>query len=48
MDLKLLNDKKTSWVFRVIRWLVWLFSPKYQLEGTENLPDEPCVIVGKR
>ena len=46
MDLKLLNDKKTSWVFRVIRWLVWLFSPKYQLEGTENLPDEPCVIVG--
>ena len=46
MNLKLLNDKKTSWVFRVIRWLVWLFSPKYQLEGTENLPDEPCVIVG--
>ena len=46
MDLKLLNDKKTSWVFRVIRWLVWLFSPKYQLEGTENLPEEPCVIVG--
>ena len=30
----------------MIRWLVWLFSPKYRLEGTENLPDEACVIVG--
>ena len=46
MKLERLNDKKTTWVYRVIRWLVWLFSPKYQLEGTENLPDEPCVIVG--
>ncbi len=41
-----LNDKKTSWIYRVIRWLVWLFSPKYRLEGKENLPDEPCVFVG--
>jgi hypothetical protein len=30
----------------VIRWLVWLFSPKFRVEGLENLPDEPCVIVG--
>jgi len=40
------NDKKTTWYYRVIRWLVWVFSPKYRLEGTENLPQEPCVIVG--
>ena len=46
MNLKQLNDKKTTWIYRVIRWLIWLFSPKYQLEGTENLPNEPCVIVG--
>ena len=41
-----LNDKKTSRIFRIIRWFVWLLSPKYRLEGTENLPEEPCVIVG--
>ncbi len=41
-----MDDKKTSRIYRVIRWLVWFFSPKYRLEGTENLPDEPCVFVG--
>ncbi len=41
-----MEEKKTSWIYKVIRWLVWLFSPRYQIEGTENLPDEPCVIVG--
>ncbi len=41
-----LNDKKTSWIFRVIRWLAWFFSPKYTISGMENLPDGPCVIVG--
>ena len=43
---KEIDDKKTTWIYRVIRWLVWLFSPKYTLEGTGNLPDEPCVLVG--
>ena len=32
--------------FRIIRWLVWLFYPKITLEGIENLPQEPCIIVG--
>ena len=41
-----MDDKKTSWLYRVVRWFVWLFSPKYRIEGAENLPDEPCVIVG--
>ncbi|MBQ9662181.1 MAG: hypothetical protein IJV40_03395 [Oscillospiraceae bacterium] len=41
-----MDDKKTTWIYRVIRWFVWLFSPKYKLEGTENLPDRPCIIVG--
>lgn len=40
------GEKKNPWTYRLIRWLVWLFSPKYRLEGTENLPDGPCVIVG--
>ena len=32
--------------FRLIRRIVLRLSPKYTLYGTENLPDEPCVIVG--
>ena len=42
----MMEDKKTPWLYKVIRWLVWLFSPKYKLVGAEKLPDEPCVIVG--
>ena len=41
-----MEDKKTPWLYKVIRWLVWLFSPKYRLVGAEKLPDGPCVIVG--
>lgn len=32
-------------VFKVVRWLVWLFYPKTEIVGTENLPDGPAVIV---
>ena len=41
-----MDDKKTTRIYRVIRWLVWLFFPKFRVEGTENLPEEPCVMVG--
>lgn len=34
------------WLFRQLYRIVWLFSPKYTLFGTEKLPQEPCVIVG--
>mgnify|MGYP002626476411 FL=1 len=40
------DDKKTTWVYRIIRWLVWLFSPTFRLAGEENIPEEPCVYVG--
>ena len=33
-------------LYRVIRWLVWLFSPKMKVEGAENIPPEPVLIVG--
>jgi len=33
-----MEEKKTNWFYRVIRWLVWLFSPKFKLVGTENFP----------
>lgn len=32
--------------YRVIRWLVKAFYPKITVEGTENLPEEPCLVVG--
>lgn len=40
------KKKKPSTLFRIVRWLVWLFYPKIKIVGTENLPDEPCIIVG--
>lgn len=41
-----MDDKKQSWIYKILAWFVWLFSPKYRVEGQENLPGEPCVIVG--
>lgn len=41
-----MQDKKTSWLYRIIAWFVWLFSPKYQIVGAENLPQAPCIIIG--
>ena len=40
------GDKPTSFTYRLIRFGVWLFSPKLTIFGTEHLPDGPCVIVG--
>ena len=34
------------WMYRIIRWLVWVFYPNVSVEGQENLPDEACIIVG--
>ena len=41
-----MEEKKTPWTYKVIYALVRLFSPKYRLVGSENLPGEPCIIVG--
>ena len=41
-----MEEKKVSVLYKIIRWLVWLFSPKFKIVGSENLPDTPCVIVG--
>ena len=39
--------KKISYcLYRFIKWWVWLFYPKMKVIGKENLPDEPCIIVG--
>ena len=39
-------EKKQSVLFKIIKWLVKVFYPKTQVEGVENLPDEPVIIVG--
>ena len=39
--------KKISYrLYVIIRFFVKLFYPKIEVVGTENLPDEPCVVVG--
>ena len=40
-----MSEKKTSILYRIIRFFVWLFSPKFRVEGREKLPDEPVIIV---
>ena len=40
------NPHRLALTYRILRWLVWLFSPKYELRGTEHLVDGPCIIVG--
>lgn len=39
------KDKPTSLLYRILRWLIWLFAPKMQLEGAGHLPSEPAIIV---
>ena len=39
--------KKLSYrIYRIIRWFVWLFYPEIEVIGRDNLPDEPCIVVG--
>ena len=39
-------NKKKSRLFRFIKYIVRLIYQKTEITGLENLPDEPCVIVG--
>ncbi len=41
-----MEAKKPSALYRVIKWLVWVFYPKIEVVGAENLPQEAAVIVG--
>ena len=38
--------KKLSYaVYKVVKFLVWVFYPKMDVVGAQNLPDEPCIIA---
>lgn len=41
-----MDKKKTTFFYRFIKRMVWLFYPKTAVAGTENLPDGPCIVVG--
>jgi len=40
------KDEKKPLIYRMIYRIVLKVFPKFTLSGTENLPKEPCVIVG--
>ena len=42
-----MEEKRTSRLYRGIRWGVKLVFPKFRLVEAEQLPETPCVIVGK-
>ena len=33
-------------LYRIVKFLVWLFYPRMKVEGTENLPKEAAIYVG--
>lgn len=41
-----MEEKKLSLLYRILKGLVWLFYPKLEVVGTENLPNEATIIVG--
>jgi len=40
-----MDGKKPSRMYKFIKWLVWVFYPKMEVAGQENLPQEPAIIV---
>ena len=40
-----MKKTKTEWLYKIIKWFVKCFFPKMEVEGLENLPEEPCLIV---
>ncbi len=44
--MKTEKKRKFIWLYKIIKWLIWLFYPKMEVVGKENLPDEAAIIVG--
>ena len=41
-----MEEKKTSFLYKILKFFVLLFYPKTEIEGLENLPEGPAVVVG--
>ena len=39
-------QKKTSLAYRFILWLLYIFYPKMEIVGAENIPADGALIVG--
>ena len=46
MEKKSFREKAAYVVCYTAKFLVWVFYKKPKVLGTENLPEEPCIIVG--
>ena len=40
-----MKEKKTSFLYKIVIFFIKLFYPAPKVEGLENIPDEPCIIV---
>ena len=41
-----MEERRPPLLYRIIERLVLLFYPKTAVTGVENLPEEPCIVVG--
>lgn len=41
-----MKKKLSCLLYRLIKFMVWLFYPVITVSGAENLPEKPCIIVG--
>lgn len=41
-----MKAKKSSLLYRMLKWLIWVFYPKTTVVGAENLPNEAAIVVG--
>lgn len=41
-----MNAPRNSLFYKFIWHLVWIFYPRIRIEGMENLPEEPAIVVG--
>ena len=41
-----MRPKKTSLMYKILRFFIDLFFPRMKVVGMENLPGEPCILVG--
>ena len=40
------SSKFSRACFHMIRWILYRIYPKVEVVGAENLPEEPCIVVG--